>query len=305
MLIMNNLDAKLPDGLHLFDLPQTMEGFRSFISSWFFKDDAGRRIVVDPGPASSADALIEKLSGVTDGVDIVLITHIHLDHSGGIGQFVKRAGSRVMAHPKARKHLTDPAKLWESSLAVLGDTARMYGPPEPLPESALISADELPGIGIIDTIGHSPHHLAYFVPFRGGRLAFIGESCGVNSSFGATDEYPYIRPATPPRFEPEHFMSSMDRVYNALEGGELLCYGHYGAARNAKERVAMAKEQLERWVSAISGMADTPEDEIITKLLNSDPLTRGFNDMPEDIRNRERIFIRNSVRGILKYCKGE
>ena len=90
--------VRLPDGLHLIDLPQPLPGFRRFISSWFFRDAVGRRILVDPGPADTIPFLLRKLAAVTDGVDLVLLTHIHLDHSGGLGQFCRsRPEARVLA----------------------------------------------------------------------------------------------------------------------------------------------------------------------------------------------------------------
>jgi glyoxylase-like metal-dependent hydrolase (beta-lactamase superfamily II) len=110
-----------------------MAGFHHFISSWFFVDRTGRRILVDPGPAGTIPLLLDKLSSVTDGVDLVLLTHIHLDHSGGIGQLCEQyGGSAVAAHPKAMRHLVDPRRLWSSSLEVLGDVAEMFGEPAPL-----------------------------------------------------------------------------------------------------------------------------------------------------------------------------
>lgn len=164
----------LPEGLHLIDLPQPMAGFHNFLSAWYFVDALGRRVVVDPGPASSIPGLIGRLSELTDGVDLVLLTHIHLDHSGGVGQFCAHyTDAKVLVHPKGKKHLLAPGKLWSASLDTLGDVARMYGEPLPLEASAL--ADHaLAGMTPLETPGHAPHHLAFLVPFRGERLFFVG-----------------------------------------------------------------------------------------------------------------------------------
>jgi hypothetical protein len=50
---------ELPEGLYLLDLPQKMDGYHHFISAWFFVDSKGRRILVDPGPASTIPLLLD------------------------------------------------------------------------------------------------------------------------------------------------------------------------------------------------------------------------------------------------------
>ena len=61
-----------------------------FISAWLFTDPLGRRVLVDPGPADTIPLLIRELESLTDGIDLILLTHIHLDHAGGLGQFCSR-----------------------------------------------------------------------------------------------------------------------------------------------------------------------------------------------------------------------
>ncbi|MDR3354313.1 MAG: MBL fold metallo-hydrolase [Synergistaceae bacterium] len=293
---------ELPEGLSLFDLPQPKTGFRNFISAWFFIDAAGRRILVDPGPASTIPLLLDKLSGVTDGVDLVILTHIHLDHSGGIGQFCERNKNAVVsAHPKAAKHLIDPGKLWRSSLEVLGDVAEMYGEPSPLDPSRLVECSKLSGVEVFETPGHSPHHISFIAPLGDKRLFFVGEAGGiyyhVASPFGET----YLRPATPTKFGGDTAQASIAKIAQAVRGDEIFCYAHWGVSNTPKTMISKAQEQLDEWMSHIFQMREQPEDAIIDSLLSRDELLSGYSSLPQDIRERELIFIGNSVRGILRY----
>jgi glyoxylase-like metal-dependent hydrolase (beta-lactamase superfamily II) len=290
-----------PDGLHLIDLPQSMTGFHHFICSWFFVDESGRRILVDPGPAGTIPLLLDKLSRITDGVDLVLLTHIHLDHSGGIGQLRERYGDvKVMAHHKARRHLTDPGKLWRSSLEVLGSVAEMYSAPVPLDADSLIDGDEIPGVTIIETPGHAPHHLSFFIPFNGKRLLFIGEAAGIHIPLPLPGP-PYLRPTTPPKFDGDAARSSLNKIEQSLDDEDILCYAHWGISKHPREMIGMAGEQLAEWMSIIFEMKEEPAGVIAEHLTSRDPLLGRYRELPEDLRARELIFLKNSVTGFLKY----
>jgi glyoxylase-like metal-dependent hydrolase (beta-lactamase superfamily II) len=293
----------LPEGLHLLDLPQSKPGFRNFLCAWFFVDSRGRRILIDPGPASTIPLLVEQLSGMTDGVDLVLLTHIHLDHSGGVAQFCEHYDAKVLVHPGGRKHLLNPEKFWRASVGVLGDIAEMYGRPLPLSPECLLDSGGVEGVVVLETPGHAPHHLSFIVSVRGERFFFVGEAAGLYMSEGSTPELPYLRPTTPPRFDCVAARASLCRIGENLQDSDLLCYSHYGAARQPRRMIALAGEQIERWLAIISGMQESPEEEIVDRLFSQDPLLSGLRRLPEDLRQRERLFIQNSVKGFLGYLK--
>ena len=299
---MNQFFEDLPRDLYLLDLPQPMAGFNRFVSSWFFVDSMERRVVVDPGPANTIPALLQELSSVTDGLDLVLLTHIHLDHSGGVGQLCERYdGAKVAAHRKAGRHLSNPEKLWKASLSVLGNIAEMYGEPKPIAPEKLIDCEELAGVEIFKTPGHAPHHISFIVPFQGQRLFFIGEAAGLRlpMEFGTR----YLRPTTPPIFDVAAARESLAKIESAVRGDELLCYSHWGATRDSKTQIAAAREQLDEWLDVISGKEDRPIAEIAEYLISNDPFLAGYSGLPADIRSRERLFIENSVKGFVEYLQ--
>jgi glyoxylase-like metal-dependent hydrolase (beta-lactamase superfamily II) len=69
----------------------------------------------------------------------------------------------VICHSKAIGHLIDPTKLWLGGRKALGELASIYGPISPVKREWLIPHEEahLPGLKVIETPGHAPHHVSY------------------------------------------------------------------------------------------------------------------------------------------------
>jgi glyoxylase-like metal-dependent hydrolase (beta-lactamase superfamily II) len=262
--------------------------------------------VVDPGPASTIPSLLDKLSRVTDGVDLVLLTHIHLDHSGGVGQFCERyRDAAVAAHPRAWRHLVDPGKLWRSSLEILMDVAEMYGAPAPLDERLLVDLDRISGIEAIETPGHSSHHISFIAPFGSRRLFFVGEAGGTYLGPMSLGGAPYLRPATPPKFDGDAAKASLRRIGQAIRRDDTLCYAHWGISGQPGNTISLAASQLDEWFSVIFKMRDQSTTAIIDHLLSNDQLLSRYSMLTPDVRERERIFIENSVNGFLGYFEDQ
>ena len=80
----------IPNKLSCIDLDQpSLEGFRKFISCWLYQDET-LTFVVDPGPLSTIPKLLAELQAKqVENLDYILLTHIHIDHAGGTGEFLK------------------------------------------------------------------------------------------------------------------------------------------------------------------------------------------------------------------------
>ncbi|MET1124850.1 MAG: MBL fold metallo-hydrolase [Archaeoglobaceae archaeon] len=295
---------EIADDIYLIDLPMELEGYRKFISSWVIKKGE-RAVLVDIGPAATVPKLIEsvKFLGVRD-VEFVLLTHIHLDHAGGVGEVVSAfPDAKVVVHEKGKKHLVNPEKLWRASKEVLGEVADAYGKPKPIPEESIYDGEvEFGGevFEVVDTPGHASHHQSYVY----GEFLFVGEALGVHMPL--KNDY-YLRPATPPRFVYEVAMDSIEKIN---EFGSLrVCFAHFGFKRDSVEIAETAAKQLELWVETVYDIACRrdfdDEKEIIsiakTELLEKDRRFSRYYLLDADIRKREDYYIQNSLKGILHY----
>ena len=99
-----------------------------------------RPAIVDPGPANTADGVIESIESLgVDSIDAILLTHIHFDHAGGTGHLARRfPEATVYVHPRVAKHLSDPTALVQGVKSVWGPpTEELFGLPVPIDASRI------------------------------------------------------------------------------------------------------------------------------------------------------------------------
>jgi glyoxylase-like metal-dependent hydrolase (beta-lactamase superfamily II) len=282
----------------LVEIKQNIPGFERFIGSWVFQGE--KNVVIDVGPSHSVRDLIGSLLAMgMDRVDWVLLTHIHIDHAGGLAEFLARFPSaKAVCHNKAIKHLVDPSRLWAGTKKTLGPLADHYGPIRPVAPSSLVPHQEaaLDGLDIIETPGHAAHHLSFI--YQGHLLA--GEAGGV---YATTPNSEYLRPATPPVFFLHQCLESIDRLLNRKN--RPICYGHFGQAENAHAMLERARNQLILWENLIkeeiASVKEHPVERCMESLLSKDPELRAFKTLDPPVQERERFFIANSIKGYLGF----
>jgi glyoxylase-like metal-dependent hydrolase (beta-lactamase superfamily II) len=282
------------------ELPQKISGWEKFVGSWVIQGNP--TIVVDVGPSASIDKLISQLEqkGI-EKVDFVWLTHIHIDHAGGLAPFRKRFPmAKVVAPAKGLPHLIDPTRLWEGSLATLGEKAVAYGPIDPVSKEGLFPPEDihLEGLTILETPGHAPFHLSFCYH----EYLFCGESAGVFQSFG--DNF-YLRPPTPPRFFFEQTVNSVEKML-ALENRSIY-FGHAGSHSNSQKMLGLYREQLFLWKDLIAEVLQSGVEDVTKQatelLLEKDPLLACFQQMEILSQQRERYFMANSIAGFVGYLK--
>jgi len=294
----------ISENLFLIDLDLPLPGFRRFISSWVLTAD-DRAIVIDPGPSATVPVLCDALRELgVKGIDYVLLTHIHLDHAGGCGDLIEKyPETTVLCHPQAVDHLVDPARLWHGSVKVLGDLARTYGEPSPVNREKLCPGCNIQWKGheieSLETPGHASHHLCFFLD----DIVLAGEVAGIRVP---SANPAYTRPATPPPFQPEPALGSLSRVIE--RGPERICYAHYGMMGNAVGMLENAHSQMSLWLEIIEARRDRglsmDEEEILDEILARDPGVRSFHQLEPDIRERERYFMKNDIKGMVGFVRG-
>jgi glyoxylase-like metal-dependent hydrolase (beta-lactamase superfamily II) len=166
-------------------------------------------VLIDPGPASCLDALLEALGN--ERPRALLLTHIHLDHAGASGSLVERCPDlEVYVHERGAPHMADPSRLLESAERLYGENmGTWWGEMLPVPEGNLrvlkggerIRED---AFEVAYTPGHASHHVCY----RHEEAAFVGDVGGVR----ITRDSLTIPPTPPPDIDVEAWHESIERV---------------------------------------------------------------------------------------------
>jgi glyoxylase-like metal-dependent hydrolase (beta-lactamase superfamily II) len=234
-----------------------------------------------------------------------LLTHIHLDHAGAIGEIAEAfPQAPIICHQVAIPHLVEPTRLWKGTKKVLGSMALSYGSIKPVAQNRLQSADrfETESIKPIITPGHATHHVSY----QSEKYLFAGETGGVYIAL--PENRFYLRPATPPKFFLDEALQSVDALIAC--GPQMICYGHYGVHPDAVNMLRIHRRQLQFWEQLLrdekNKFDETERDaKCLEKLLREDKLMGTFEQLPEDIQAREKYFLKNSINGYLGYLDSE
>ena len=295
---------KIADDLFLIPLTPPIRGFTGFISAWLYRGST--TWLIDVGPSACASDLLLALQHLdVRQLDAILLTHIHLDHAGAIGEIAEAfPRAPIICHQAAIPHLVDPSRLWDGTKKVLGSMALSYGPIKPVADNRLQEADrfEAESIKPIITPGHAAHHVSY----QSEKYLFAGETGGV---FIALPENRfYLRPATPPKFFLDAALQSVDALIACHP--QMICYGHYGAHPDAVEMLHIHRRQLQFWEQLLRAEKDKfnaaeRDSKCLELLVREDRLMRNFDQLPADIQAREKYFLTNSINGYLGYIGSE
>ncbi len=223
----------------------------------------GHIIVVDTGPRSMADRVVEALEEEGARPSAIILTHIHLDHAGAAGVLAERyPGVPVYVHPRGVKHLASPDRLWEASRQVLGAVADLYGKPVPAPEDRLHAIEdgmilEFSGrrLRLIHTPGHASHHVSIMDEASG--LMFVGDGAGVRVK---VDRGWILLPSTPPPFRPDLYVRSLERMIK--ESPSDVVPGHYGSVGEGREYLKRHLEDFRLWLDAVKRAVSEGLDDV-------------------------------------------
>jgi glyoxylase-like metal-dependent hydrolase (beta-lactamase superfamily II) len=286
--------------LYLIKLIPPLSGFDNFIGAWLFKGE--KNFVVDVGPAVTSQQLIQALNKLNiNHLDYILLTHIHIDHAGAIGDIAAHfPQTPIICHAKGISHLAEPSRLWEGTLKTLGKTAQKYHPFTPVPSDRFIRADQFTSscVTAIETLGHSPHHVSFLTD----KYLFAGEAGGVCLPIDKAGDY--LRPASPPRFYFDVYLDSIDRLL--LQTPQIIAYGHFGLTDDAPNMLKKHRKQLFVWKKVIGDVIKRSshkniETECMERLLEQDNQMQGFALMSDDEKKREQSFLINSIKGFIGF----
>lgn len=294
--------VKLDD--HIFLIDAETAGIRNFIASYVLK---GKQVaMIETGPTSSVPNLLSGLRQLDvkpEDVAYVAVSHIHLDHAGGVGTLLKHLpNAKAVVHHRGAPHLAHPEKLWEQSQLVLGAITKLYGKPEPVPEERIIAAidgmafDLGKGVElrVVETLGHASHHQSYYEAL--GRGIFPGDAAGIY-----LNEIDVVVPTTPPPLRLDIALSSLDKLMNLKP--ENLYYSHFGKASNASERLKTYVRQLRLWARIAKQGLDSGEsvDVIGKRIVDGDSAIQRALDYVSTHPVLGETVLSNSVQGVVDF----
>jgi glyoxylase-like metal-dependent hydrolase (beta-lactamase superfamily II) len=227
-----------------------------------------RAALIDTNTVYAAPYVMESLEahGLTpEQVEYIIVTHVHLDHSGGTVELMKRCPeATVVAHPRAARHLIDPTRLVNSAKQVYGAGAfeKLYG--EILPADAdrvrTVSDDESwdwqgRTLTFLHTRGHANHHISIYD--SAANAVFTGDSFGIAYPALQGGSLPFVTCSSPPTdFDAEQARISVQRIMDT--GAEILYPTHFGPLVATQA----AADELRRSIDAM--------DEILEEAFASD-----------------------------------
>lgn len=238
----------LAAGLDFVDL--TFLGRPQIIATAILHGTAGVALV-DPGPSTTLDNLTTALTrkGIRfEDVRQILITHIHLDHSGAVGSILaKFPHIEVIVHQRGAPHLADPSKLLASAGRLYQqDMERLWGEVKPVDTARLRAIDGGERLTVVGrdiatayTPGHASHHVSYFD--TASRVAFVGDTAGIRRGSGI-----YIMPPTPPPDIDLEAWHDSGRKILAWDP-DTLFLTHFGPQHGARQHLQSMFENIDEW----------------------------------------------------------
>ncbi|GAB3899415.1 hypothetical protein GCM10027612_59300 [Microbispora bryophytorum subsp. camponoti] len=117
------MDNVTPLGGDVYEIDTRMAGYSGITAGYLILGD--RPCLVETGTSTSAPVVRDALSSLGVGPDdlaTVVVTHIHLDHAGGVGDIASfYPSAEIVVHEKGARHLADPSRLMASAKMVWGD----------------------------------------------------------------------------------------------------------------------------------------------------------------------------------------
>ena len=242
------MHTRIGDGVIQIDT--LLGGWDRMTAGYLIEGDAP--VLVETGSQSSIAVLLGALDELGLGPEDlagVAVTHIHLDHAGGVGDVAKAFPSAtVYVHEKGARHLVDPTRLVRSAGMVYGDLLdSLYGRLEPTAPERIHVLEDGEDIVVsptrvlttVDSPGHAKHHLALHDSQSG--ILFVGDAVGVRLPDAGV-----LRPATPPPdFDLDLAITSLHKFVDRNPAEVALA--HYGLVPDPIDTLHEAEGILRQW----------------------------------------------------------
>ncbi|MDZ4672904.1 MAG: MBL fold metallo-hydrolase [Gemmatimonadota bacterium] len=300
------MNRKLGHGMTLIDLKY--RGRPGYIAAGVIDSGEGL-LLVDPGPAVTLGALhkgLELLAADIGDVTTILLTHIHLDHAGGVGTLLRQNPRiQVLVHQRGARHLADPTRLVESATRIYGNLMEtLWGEIAPVPAERITPLEGgerlLLGrraIEVAYTPGHAVHHVSFLDAPSGH--AWVGDTAGLLLVGGR-----FALPVTPPPdIDLEAWRQSHDTIGRWKPAR--LIHTHFGPGDDPASHLDRHETMLADWGQRVrASLAEAGTDtERADRFMQS--VEAGFQDVMGADQAARIGFggVRDSWHGLARYWR--
>ena len=224
-------------------------------------------VLIETGPGSTTSRLEISLSEngfSVEDIKHVMITHLHLDHSGAAGWLASK-GATIYIHWRAAQHLVDPSRLLASARRIYGDAMHdMWGVTLPVSKDRIhelkdgedVLVNDMT-VSVTEARGHSNHHHV----LRIGDVAFVGDVGGIR----IPGKQFVTLPAPPPEFDLGQWQISLARL-RELNLRKMYCT-HFGIVDDINIHIDQLVSELNLVVQYVKKLiaAAYDKDEIISR----------------------------------------
>ena len=299
--------ASVAEGIELLDTG--MAGQQQLNAVYLLSGD--ELALVEAGPAADSHVIVAALHrrgvGPRDLAHVV-VTHIHLDHAGGVGSLLRRFPvADVWVHERGAVHLADPARLVASTARTYGEERMLalFGTTLPVEPGRIRTVRDGDTIALGDrslevmfTPGHASHHVALADSLTGG--VFTGEAVG--SHLPWVDVY---RPALPPpEVDVGAALASIDRIRGRAE---FLLTSHFGPIADPSDGCDRAASHVRGWSETVRVLSAEGADlDVMAAALRQQAAAEHMRDagVPIDLARYDALgSIRMNAAGLDRYWR--